>query len=516
MQQAYSGINMENQISNLFSLFTQEDILNYEYTETFVDVEFQFKTILNLIPTSAVFLTGIPHISTRDKWEFKVLSEYDETEYLAHSDMGQIEDLSELEAYIGSTITLKFVISKNIERNRLSIYWLEKFSEFLLELPLLVFFNEVDRRIDSILIFECQNESIQSACTSSIALVSRNEIIDLSGVSDRMNRLRKSAGNVHWGAFHVNLLPEDLYPSGWRNSLSQALSKACGALLYMYLFDYITISSLCLGLKIDGFKSINYSMDVSKLSNIVIDGRTLNQFFEVFEWILSGGYVSDKYSIARNIISINLRSDTIAISSNVIDSIRSNFRIYEKDNVQQYIQLRNEISNLLIDLQSKINDIVEGYVNDFKSNLLVLVSFFASVIVFGVISKDSPFVYFSNQVIILSWSFILVSYLYLRYSKSEFNKRIEFFHKQYAQLETRYKPLLDDVELNNVFEDCNPDKSGTHNSYLKWQRKYFSKLWIVSLIILSVALFILFIFNNVDIIYVIINRIIDKISANAI
>jgi len=507
---------MERQISNLYSLFTQEDILSYEYAETFVDVEFQLKTTLSSIPSSDDFLTAIPHISTRDKWEFKVLSEYDETEYLAHSDIGQIEDLSELEAYIGSTITLKFIISKSIERNKLSVYWLEKFNEFLLGLPLIVFFNEVDSRIDSILIFECLNDQIQSACTSSIAFVSENEIFDFSGVSDRMNRLRKSAGSVHWGTFHVNLLPEDLFPSDWCNSLSQTFSKACGALLSMYLFDYISIDSSCLSLKIDGFKSINYSIDISKLSNIVIDDRTLYQFFEVFEWILSGGYVSDKYSIARNIISINLSSENIVISSNIIDSIKSNFRIYEKDNVQQYIQLRNEISNLLIDLQSKINDIVDGFANDFKSNLLVLISFFASVVVFGVISKDSPFVYFSNQVIILSWSFLLVSYLYLRYSKSELDKRVDFFHRQYKQLETRYKPLLDEVELTNVFEDCNPDNSETHNSYLKWQRKHFAVLWMISLIIIDLALLVLFITNNVGPLQGILNRIIDKISANAI
>lgn len=516
MQRACSVPTMENQISNLFSLFTQEEILGYEFAETFVDVEFQFKTTLNSMPSLDDFLIAIPHISTRDKWEFKVLSEYDETEYLAHSDIGQIDDLSELEAYIGSTVTLKFIISKNIKSNRLSVYWLEKFNEFLLGLPLLVFFNEVDRRIDSILIFECLNDQIQTVCTSSIAFVSENGIVDLSGVSNRNNRLRKSAGNVHWGTYYGNLLPEDLYPSEWCSSLSQTFSKACGALLSMYLFDYISINSSCLSLKIDGFKSINYSIDTSKLSNIVIDDRTLNQFFEVFEWILSGGYVSDKYSIARNIISINLSSVNIAISSNIIDSIRSNFRIYEKENVLQYIQLRNEISNLLIDLQSKINDIVQGFASDFKSNLLVLISFFASVVVFGVISKDSPFVYFSNQVIILSWSFILVSYLYLRYSKGELNNRIDFFHKQYKQLEARYKPLLDEVELTNVFEDCNPDKSGTHHSYLKWQRKHFAILWTVSLVVLTLSLLVLFIINNIDIIKEYFNQLIIDNPVNVI
>lgn len=417
---------MEKQISKLFSLFTQEEISKYEYYETLSFVEIRYRTSLNFIPSSDDFLKAIPHISSRDKWEFKVLSEYEETVYSTHSDVGQMDELTEIEVYIDTPVSLKFYITKNNENAYLSIYKIDKFNEYLQGLPLMIFLNEFNSILSSKLIFECINDTIQSISTSSIAFISENEQLELPGVQDRLNRLKKCAGSIHWGTFHVNILPEDLYLSEDSSPIAHTLCSACGALLCMYLFDYISLTSSQLHLKIDGFKSLNYTFDVTKLSNFIMDHKTLNRYYETYEWILSGGYVSDKYSIARNIISINLHPSSIALSSNIIDSIRSNFRIYEKDNVQQYIQLRNEISNLLIDLQSKINEIVEGYANDFKNNLLVLISFFASVIVFGVISKDSPFVYFSNQVIILSWAFLLISYLYLRYSKREFSKKKGF------------------------------------------------------------------------------------------
>ena len=211
---------------------------------------------------------------------------------------------------------------------------------------------------------------------------------------------------------------------------------------------------------------------------------------------MSGGYVADKFSIARNILSLNLDTTQILITSHIIEAIKSNFRVYEKENVQQYIQLRNEISNLLIDLQAKINDIAQNFTTDFKNNLLVLVSFFASVIVFGVISEASPFAYFSDHIIILSWCFLLISLLYRRYSYSELNKKNKLFYKHYEQIKDRYRALLDDVELNNIFEECNPDKYESHQSYIEWQKCWFSRLWITSIIILFIGLFIISIFND--------------------
>lgn len=160
--------------------------------------------------------------------------------------------------------------------------------------------------------------------------------------------------------------------------------------------------------------------------------------------------------------------------------------------------MRNEISNLLIDLQSKVNSIAESFTADFKNNLLVLVSFFTSVVVFGVISEASPFVYFSNHIIILSWCFLLISFFYWLYSYNELNKKTKLFHKHYEQIKNRYKTLLDEVELKNVFEECNPDKYDSHNSYIEWQRRKFSMLWLGSIAILFIGLGILFVFNNVS------------------
>lgn len=496
-------MTLNEQIRSLFSLFTNECTYIIDYKETWDSVEISTSITLSSCPKVEDFLQTIPNVSSRDSWEFKILDDSGSTIVNRHSKSGNIEDFLDIEPYEDLPVYLKFYISKVIVNNYLSVYWISKFNDFLINLPLISFYNTISNQIKDILLLECINDSVELLHTQSIAIFSKGNDYVVQGIANRKIRLHQCEGSIHWGTYTINLLPEDLFSCTSKNPLYTTFTLACGHLIAMYLFDYISLTQTQLNLKIDGFKTVSYSINVSKIENLSLDKNTIDQLFEVYNWVLGGGYIADKFSIARNILSINLDFDNLKISSPVIDSIKSNFRIYEKDNVHQYIQLRNDISSLLVDLQTKINDIVDNFSNDFKNNLLVLVSFFTSVIVFGVISDDSPFAYFSNHIIILSWAFILISLLYWWYSYCEINKKINLFYKHYSQIKSRYEALLDDAELKDIFEECNPDKFGTHSSFLKWQCKHFSILWIVSLLILFMALLILFIANNLSIVNII-------------
>ena len=494
---------IDEQIRSLFSLFTNESNFVINYNETWDSVEIIANVTLTAWPKAEDFLKTIPHISSRDSWEFKILNDSGATILNRHSNSGNIEDFSDMESYEDLQISLKFDISKVLVNNYLSVYWVSKFNDFLINLPLISFYNTISEQINDILLLECINDSVELLHTQSIAIFSKGNDYVVHGIKNRKSRLHQCEGCIHWGTYTIKLLPEDLFSGFSNNPLFTTFNLVCGYLIAMYLFDYISLTTAQLNLKIDGFKTISYSINTSKIANLSIDENTIIQLYEVYNWVLNSGYISDKFSIARNILSINLDPVNLRISSPVLDSIKSNFRIYEKDNVHQYIQLRNDISSLLVDLQAKINDIVDNFSNDFKNNLIVLVSFFTSVIVFGVISADSPFAYFSNHIIILSWGFLLISLLYWWYSYREINKKIDLFYKHYSQIKSRYEALLDDAELSNIFEECNPDKFGSHSSFLKWQRRHFSILWIASLIILFLALLLLFIANNLSILNII-------------
>lgn len=491
---------MKSQIKQLIRLFSKNEDISINYVESWDFVDVTVSITLDNIPNMEIFLINFPLIPVRDSWEFKVLDEYGETILIIHSTSGELTNFDEIEAYRGLSVSIKFIISKNIQYGKLSIYSIDYFKKYLGEGSLYSFLNALNKRLEGILILECINDKVETLNTESISVISKNENSNVTGVSDRMKRIKSIEGLIHWGTYKLQLLPEDVYPSNDVNPLYNIFSQASACLLMMYLFDYMNINSNALILKLCGFKSLTYTLDTIKLSTINMDEDTIAQLFQIYNWCMSSGHIVDKFSIARNILSLNLGTPQVRITSSIIDAIKSNFRIFEKENVQQYIRLRNEISNLLIDLQTKINDIAQNFTTDFKSNLLVLVSFFTSVIVLGVISEASPFVYFSNQIVILSWCFLLISFFYWLYSYNELKKKTQLFHKHYEQIKNRYKALLDDVELSNVFEECDPDKYGSHQSYIEWQRYWFSILWIASIIILFVGLSVLFILNNITII----------------
>ena len=165
---------------------------------------------------------------------------------------------------------------------------------------------------------------------------------------------------------------------------------------------------------------------------------------------------------------------------------------------------------MLIDLQGKINNIMDSFVSDFKKTLVTLVSFFISVIVIRVISKGDFIGGFTNSIIGLSFAFLMIDLGIFLYSKWELKEKLSSFQKHYSQIKKRYKDILSDVELGNIFEDCDPEKTDKGKSLVEKQTKRYSILWIASIIILLVFLIAVLFINNSEFVhnlYILVNLI---------
>uniref|UniRef100_UPI0004635CFE hypothetical protein n=1 Tax=Treponema pedis TaxID=409322 RepID=UPI0004635CFE len=216
----------------------------------------------------------------------------------------------------------------------------------------------------------------------------------------------------------------------------------------------------------------------------------------IYQWLYLGGSNIDKINIARNIISLNIDCMTFQLNPLVFESILSNYKIYEKQNVTQYLEMRNQLSELLIDLQEKIMNIMDSFIGDFKKNILTLVSFFISVIVIEVVSKGDFTHGFTNEIIGLSSFFLLMSFGLLIYSRWELTKKLNLYNKHYNQIKERYRDVLSSIELENIFEECDPQKNDTNTNFVKKQKRYYSLLWLFSIIGLGIFLLIVYLNNN--------------------
>lgn len=287
------------------------------------------------------------------------------------------------------------------------------------------------------------------------------------------------------------ILPDDLLMDSTSNAISLLCRKACVVLSMLYVCDTTNIGDnvdfyLC------GYKTIRTVLSALKLNELDIEDEYCERWFEIYNWAYSGGYTLDRLSISRNIISLNCNTDNVvSINASTFRSIKSNFKIFEQDNVRQYIKVRNEVSNMLISMQKEINTIVDSFISDFKKNIIAVSTFFLTVIVIRVISKGDFTGGFTTPVMFLSLIYLGISLLLLCYSRKELDRKKNLFAKHYEQIKERYRVLLSDEELKEMFEDSDPNKLQSHANYIEWQKIVYTRIWLGSIIVLG--LFVVFV-----------------------
>ena len=79
----------------------------------------------------------------------------------------------------------------------------------------------------------------------------------------------------------------------------------------------------------------------------------------------------DKASIARKIINTYCRDkeSILAIDDKVLNSIKSDYVIYQKNHVDQYIDMKNKISEFIVDSAGKIQELSHDIADAFRNKL---------------------------------------------------------------------------------------------------------------------------------------------------
>lgn len=238
---------------------------------------------------------------------------------------------------------------------------------------------------------------------------------------------------------------------------------------------------------------------VVKTNGLCFNQESANLWYRIYDWCYTEGYTSDRLCIARNIISLNISSiHELGLNASTLDAIKSNFKIFEKENVRQYIKVRNDISQTLLDMQGKVNSIVEGFTSDFHKSVISLGTFFLTVMVVRVISKGDISGAFTGSIVLLSFAFIALSAVNLIYSRKILERKERLFTKHYKQLKDRYNQLLSDEESQQIFEDCNPKTDGTHANFIQWQKNRYTWIWALSLVLFSFLLIGIWFYNLLE------------------
>ena len=394
----------------------------------------------------------------------------------------------------GERLSVNIKIEKKNVENVISIYSFRAFVSYICALSLkdiVAVFSSIQKEP---LCFEVLFEHIE-ICSSSITFIPvkhQNPQEKPKHYSNRGSRSEAVKNICHstlqnYGDF----LPEDfciIQSQSGHSDICDVFNRLALLFAISYLFENVTVkSNNVIHYKLNGYKTIVGEIDFNALQ---IDN--LSEYIKIYDWCYNEGNLVDKIGLARNIISLHLsHNNTLVLTGSPYSSILSNYEIYRKQNIKQYIEIRNKLSDHLIDLKEKADKIVDNFASDFKKSLFAFVSFFASVVVVQVLRNGNFIDAFSRDATLLSIAFLLIAFLFFLASHWELNQQRKRYRETYKNLKSRQKDLLNDDDLNRILNDDADFKSNIQ--YITEKGKVYSRLWLGTIVVFFVAIVVLYI-----------------------
>lgn len=211
------------------------------------------------------------------------------------------------------------------------------------------------------------------------------------------------------------------------------------------------------------------------------------EFYRIYRWIYTDGNPVDKSILARNIISLHCRYSALTdLDEKTLSSIQSNYQIYLKDNVSQYIDLKNKLAQFICDVVSKTGDYATMLLGDLKKNLIAIFGFLFTVILANIVSDQPLQNIFTREITVILEVVIAGSVIYLIICHIESQYKLCKIKRTYYLLKDNYKGLLSDVDLQESF---NGDKIIT-DTVRSVERGIwiYTIIWFVFLIVLLLIL----------------------------
>ncbi|PHS12735.1 MAG: hypothetical protein COA86_17975 [Kangiella sp.] len=396
------------------------------------------------------------------------------------------------------SISIKKTFRSSNSKTEISIYSLADFSSYLSELGVLELadFLPEESIVDSIFVFNIMHEThtcqTQRFAFRSVYPVAAMEVAVFSlSKEERNHRVENRDKCGHFAnAATMNYLPEDFVldvPSSDAN-----INSMFGALSAFYLMVFLcdfSVAKESLSVRLKGYKLITQDFSLAEL-----EGCNTKELFEIYKWVYSHGSFADKIGLARNLISIHLKNgNLLTLDEGTVHSVESGYDIYLKDNVKQYIEIKNKLSEFIQSASDKANSITQSMFSSMKNSLWGFISFFISVFFLKVISKGTFDGIVSTDILIISYGILVVSMVLLWVSRIETATDKSRFQTAYFSLKDRYKDLLNDKDLNRILQN---DKVYNEDiAHIDSRKELYTKSWIGITIIMGIVVTSLWFFN---------------------
>ncbi|MCR5701815.1 MAG: hypothetical protein K6G76_06710 [Lachnospiraceae bacterium] len=453
-----------------------------EYSEAIQVVDFTFGMKDSTCVSKEIVQDIFNLFPSRDFVEITISNEAD-----AVIQISTISDLDKYdwEIFDGDPVKMKYHVKKNIsEQDEVTIYCYDKFCEYIINkelLEIMVIFSELlkDREFIN---FEVLDSDIYFS-TKSISFIGREDHGTIVR-DERLEKLKLIRDNSNLrGGYLYSLVPGDFsfQISGIKNKLSDCFAKIETLLSVCYIANDAEIEeSKTIKIRISGQRNVNMEMEIR---DIVFN----KEIVKIYNWIYEGGNCTDKAIIARNILSLHCRySSIINLDDKTFSSIQSNFNLYQKDNVDRYLDLKNQVGKNVTEIIEKSSELAFSILHGMKKNIIAVFSFLFTVILANIVSEVPLDNIFTRDVTVIFEIIIVFSVFFLSVNIYETNYRINQMVKGFDKLKNNYTDVFDNDELKELMGEENFKNEFV--TQIKKQRNMAILFWVSLLLISFVVL----------------------------
>ena len=355
-------------------------ILNFVETERRSIYEASFEFQAEQMPQFPEWLEIIREIPRRDDITIILTSESEESVTIKRDSEEEKYFLFIQEIPEDSTISVKVDIQKKVEDSRFSVYHFDKFSEDLINLDMpnaMKAFSSMLEKTEKYIIFEIFHGQIYFH-TKTLYFFPAGETSIPENDFERKQRLRKCREIAYfYNQESFELLPDDfkIEVNDSRNPLRELFAKLEAFFSICYLSTNSAIREETLKAQIIGQRSVEFEYNLADISENPI-------LYKIYDWIYASGNSIDKAIIARNIICLHCKYESLLnMDERALGSIQSSYNLYLKDNVIQYLELKNKIAEFISSISSKTGEYAMELLDKFKTNLIAIMVFLFTVII---------------------------------------------------------------------------------------------------------------------------------------
>ncbi len=432
------------------------------------------------IPSYNGIINCINAINFENKTQIVISNPDEDNLYISNSD---IKSEQKYNSYFSNAepdddFEIKISIYKEIVDDRFVIYNYKSFTDDLytnsLSEMMSVFSNILKDR-ESI-IFHVLDESV--FWSTKTMMFTGNSDTCFSESMKRVSRIETcKLASFFQSTGNLELLPDDfdIINNYIDNPFVSIFNKIRTVLSICYISSSAVIDQDYVKCIINGQRSMVFNSSLSDVNN----NKTL---YDVYNWIFTDGNHVDKAIIARNIISLHCKYCSILdIDSPIFTSIISNYRIYLKENVSQYLEAKTKASGFISEIGDKITESAYELLNDFKKNIIAIFSFLLTVFLVNIVSENPLENFLTKEITMIMEVILCGSLVYFIFSRIQSGTAFKRIQKSYSSLKKNYEGVFSPDEIDDIFYSDNLYIES--EKQVKRNMRIFSVIWVIFIII---------------------------------